>query len=147
MSEAMTCRYCAAAMDEEQEHYHLQVSRQRIIWPPAEGVGEPTIDFVGVVEVIADFCSENCAGMGARNFLAGLGAKPTWSDVRPVEACSACGEDIKTAMPHLAVEMLCEIGPLMAGEIVDAQYPARFCRDCDPSRVQPYMQTYAGEIK
>jgi hypothetical protein len=115
-------------------HFIISVEDQCVVWP-ADG-GMPEID-IGMETVLAYFATKTEALQALHDYLAAVGARALWSDLRPIETCACCGADFNTGQRHMVVslseEEINEHDPEMPGRPVDWAYPARFCTTCVPT--------------
>lgn len=105
----------------------LCIEQERCIWRDSDSIPEVDID---VAYQLDSYDTEDQAISGLSGYLAQLGAKAVWSDVRPTEECAGCGNDFNTAEWHMAVALSEERGPEDAPDVLAVEYPARFCPSC-----------------
>lgn len=129
MSSAMECGHCTVTINETADRQTLCLEDSTIIWRAAGA--EPEVD-IAAADVLDYYCCEADALAAIDSLLASVNARPTWSDVRPIEQCAACGADFATSTRHLAIALLVESGPEEDPKTASARYPAHFCKACTP---------------
>jgi hypothetical protein len=88
---------------------------------------------IAIAYQINSYENNKCALDALNAYLLQINAKATWADVRPIEECAICGEDFNTTESHQTLALSVETGTDEAPELIEIEYPARFCRDCVPS--------------
>lgn len=124
-----TIEESAASPSSDHEWWELLVETQTCIWASSTG-GPEVVPEDGMV--LENFDSEPPAIDAAESHLAQLGATAEWSDVRPIEKCTQCGQDFSTLTPHKVLTIAHCRGSEEDAVTLDVKYPARFCNACVP---------------
>lgn len=108
--------------------WFVSISTERTIWQgPAE---LPEVEPLDVTELFSA-SEEASAREFARNWCAGEGLEVTHrADIRPIEACGACGGDMDTREPHQAVILEKASGTPSDWCVEHLEYVSRRCTEC-----------------
>lgn len=124
----MNCNCCNLELNKSSSRWVLALNIQKSIWTSNQ-LPEIAIQYE---TVLGYYCNQQNIYKAVEDYLLHAGAKTQWSDVRPIEICACCEEDLDTTSWHQVLSVTEEQGAEDAPTVVDGEYPARFCTNCVP---------------
>lgn len=125
----MKCADCGKTLETQNVRFVILQESQKCLWVAANEL--PEVDVADSL-VLGYYCGKDHALAAVRRYLIQVGAAATFSDVRPIEACACCSGDIAANQLHMVITLSTERGSEDEPELLDIDYPARFCNTCVP---------------
>jgi hypothetical protein len=125
------CEKCKALEDDwgDDKVFVLCMETQMCIWESPTSL--PEVD-IQEATCLSCYCCKEHAMDGVQKYLLQVGAKPLWSDVRPIETCACCEKDFDATRSHKTLVLSVEEGPFTSPTTLEVEYVARFCNKCVP---------------
>jgi hypothetical protein len=112
------------------QRWVLCIEQQRCIWTDPKEL--PEVD-IAYASVLGSYLTKEAAIDALTSYLRQVESSATWADVRLTEECADCGKDFNAADWHKALALSLEQGSEECPEILEVEYPARFCPQCAPA--------------